>query len=217
MNIHGKIDTRNINESIKSNLQQLVDYELNRFSIRYKTRNYHDFEKKTEERDDYDRTVTTSFNQLDAKTTSFKFNFGFSFSSINKLKYIYKGICSQIRNVLNDEFNDKSRIISIHVFHKELFQYVLPSSPGKKLKYKCVVEVTMTGCFGLHSERRWVVRVGGVDGFVGGLRRDKTDKLLKLNKDITLFDLMFNNIDIYLDELPPCIKEFNPNKRQRND
>lgn len=33
-----------------------------------------------------------------------------------------------------------------------------------------------------------------------------------------LFELMFNNIDIYLDELPPCIEEYKPNnKRQRID
>lgn len=219
MNVYGKIDTRNINESIKSNLQQLVDYELNRFSIRYKTRNYHDFEKKTEERDDYYRTVTTSFNQLDARTKEFSSNFGFSFSSVNELKYIYKSFCSQIRMLLNDEFNDESRIIHIHVNHKELFHYVLPSDSKKHLKYKYVAQITMTECFELHSERQTyiVYSEGYIDDFKDETRKNRTDRLLELNKDITLFDLMVNNIDLYLDELPPCIEEFNPNKRQRND
>jgi len=31
-----------------------------------------------------------------------------------------------------------------------------------------------------------------------------------------LFDLMYNYIDVYLDELPACV-EYNPNKRQRTD
>lgn len=45
---------------------------------------------------------------------------------------------------------------------------------------------------------------------------DHSNQSIKPNMN-SLFERMYNNIDIYLDELPPCIEEFNPNKRQRND
>jgi len=45
---------------------------------------------------------------------------------------------------------------------------------------------------------------------------DCSNQAMKPNMN-SLFERMYNNIDIYFDELHPDIEEFNPNKRQRND
>jgi len=205
-------------ELIFKNLHNICLYEFDRFNIRYETRSHNDFKNHRCIGSDEDHKITNLLNNLYFIPKITSFNIGFSISRLDDLNLIYNSFSKIVANILHIISSSNTRVIDIGLNVKEKPQFVICSDLNEGVKMQFVYEIEIKECSNMRSQERiYTVYDDYIDHHSPGDIVDITSELLKFNTKLTLFDLMYNYIDVYLDELPPCVEEYNLNKRQRTD
>lgn len=205
---------------IKEKLSEICNHELKRLNMKYKTPNFLDFEKRKEIIDDENHSVTTTFKRLFFVPNDFIYTFTISISNFHEFNFIHAKISKLIRNLMNMIISKyKKRVISVSVDldNSKRNEFMINSKIDDKIEIQISYVVQINAIHELSFDRvTYIVHDDGIDDYSSVAMIDISDKLFKLNKDLLFFDMMYNNIDIYLDETDE-LKNFNTklNKKQK--
>lgn len=238
MDIHEHFDEENksiLYNYIDTNINNLIKYELKRHHNMFETFHYEQIDickRKHIKKEVIDGKNYKTILNRPRSTQDFNDRLQFKIKSIHCLNDIFNRIWHILINIFIKFYRKGYRFIE---FYHQTEKYIIVcknNNNNKKdyLKFECLLSYKI--CISMEqftetcrdydydNDEEYLEylsnRDNGIDDIIMSERIDFFNEFMKPNMS-SLFERMYNIIDIYLDELPPCIEEYNSNKRQRND
>lgn len=216
-------DYNNLEKHIKKKIEEIIKYELKRHDNTFNTQENHNIYKKTK---DNGRTYEV-VNNLITDNDEIIYNIKSIVSDANDLNNTFIGICDFLR-ITCEKYRllmYRIRYVTLNISDSKLvFDY---SDHDEKKNFEFMSRFTFFVYKSATMNKCLYDITDGSSPSDDGYNSDGeySKQIYKPPKDVTLefmkpkmtslFERLYNNIDIYLDKLPPCIQKFETNKKQR--